>query len=54
MEIIQYCPLVRTLDRNTVLRLAATKWAEIASFQPELAASAGLQQRLLTIVHRRG
>ena len=50
MEIIQYCPLVRTLDRNTVLRLAGAKWAEIVSFQPELAASAGLQQRLLTIV----
>ena len=50
MEIIQYCPLVRTLDRDTVLRLAATKWAEIASFQPELATSAGLQQQLLTIV----
>ena len=50
MEIIQYCSLVRTLDRDAVLRLAATKWAEIASFQPELAASAVLQQRILTIV----
>ena len=50
MEIIQYCSLVRTLDRDTVLRFAATKWAEIASFQPELAASAVLQRRILTIV----
>ena len=41
---------MRTLGRDTVLRLATTKWAEIASSKPELAASARLQQKLLTVI----